>query len=813
MKPLADDDDHNSTPAVPTPGGLSTSMPNSQALDVLPFKPASAGGDALRSIDSTTTLTPLGAAGPASGGNANLPPLSLTYPPPDGLASFDRDNVRASPSRYPPLRVGSVSSEVLYLLILTMCFTGLQFTWSVEMAYGTPYLLSLGLPKSLMSLVWLAGPLSGLIMQPLVGAWSDRCTSRYGRRRPFLVVASGVVAVCFIMLAWAASITRPFFRSESVHQSATIWVAVVAIYSLDFAVNVIQACCRALLVDVLPPSKQEQGTAWASRMTGIGNVLGYLTGYTDLVKLLPFLGHTQLQTLSLVAITVLFITVGATCYFIHEEPTCHADHPSTSPWKTMKDIALSARNLPYLIRLVCHVQFFSWVGWFPFLFYSTTYIASIYAQEHNLPSVVPDRTAPAVQPTPSGGTIARRGEVARKLLFRREGSGGAVDPVGASARAGSYALLIYAIVSLLISWLLPFAVTPSSDLITSSYPSRFGPIGGVPLSFMTRLRRRLLALGRGLVSFQLTLPRIWTFSHLVFALAMLSTLFITSTAQATWMVAISGFCWSVAMWAPFSLIGEYISQHQRETDGCETAEGAVGGGLSGRYEPEASELRALNLSPPPMPIDPHMHFGRGSQDRRSLDSLRSRSTSMNPSESGARTRSFLHVHDAAATAGGGRLSSDHRVAVAFGGDYDQSDDDNGAGHGTEHAGAATQHTHPRSTARHPVAGGPFDSASQAADDALAADQQQHRASHKLTSGIILGIHNMYVVLPQFLISFVSSILFAIIEARHSANAEASGPQVTPGHDGNAEAIAWILRIGGVSSLVAAYLSLKITRIK
>jgi solute carrier family 45 protein 1/2/4 len=52
---------------------------------------------------------------------------------------------------------------------ITVGFAGLQVMWSIEMAYASPYLISLGLTKSLMALVFVAGPLSGLIMQPLIG--------------------------------------------------------------------------------------------------------------------------------------------------------------------------------------------------------------------------------------------------------------------------------------------------------------------------------------------------------------------------------------------------------------------------------------------------------------------------------------------------------------------------------------------------------------------------------------------------------------------------------------------------------------------
>lgn len=109
------------------------------------------------------------------------------------------------------------------------------FIGSVEMAYGTPYLLSLGLSKSHMSLVWIAGPLSGkaqakwidcmgwftnynvgLIMQPIAGAFSDKCTSRWGRRRPYLVVGSVMVIASLLVIGWTREITALFVDDSDI---------------------------------------------------------------------------------------------------------------------------------------------------------------------------------------------------------------------------------------------------------------------------------------------------------------------------------------------------------------------------------------------------------------------------------------------------------------------------------------------------------------------------------------------------------------------------------------------------------------------
>lgn len=76
-------------------------------------------------------------------------------------------------------------------------------TATPQMTYCNPYLLSLGMPKSKLSLVWIAGPLSGLVMQPIIGTLSDKSTSKYGRRRPYMMAGSLAVATCYLILGWS----------------------------------------------------------------------------------------------------------------------------------------------------------------------------------------------------------------------------------------------------------------------------------------------------------------------------------------------------------------------------------------------------------------------------------------------------------------------------------------------------------------------------------------------------------------------------------------------------------------------------------
>lgn len=156
---------------------------------------------------------------------------------------------------------------IFNMISLTISLCALQVVWSFEMGYGSPMLLSMGLSKSLLTLVWLAGPLSGLIVQPLMGRWSDQCQSLVGRRRPFL--SWGSVAVC-ASLFWIA-----FMPGLMKEWWIRVALCVLGFYLLDFSINVVQTACRALIVDQVSVDGQQAASAWASFMIGLGNIIGY----------------------------------------------------------------------------------------------------------------------------------------------------------------------------------------------------------------------------------------------------------------------------------------------------------------------------------------------------------------------------------------------------------------------------------------------------------------------------------------------------------------------------------------------------------
>lgn len=135
------------------------------------------------------------------------------------------------------------------LLRVTSIAGGIQFGWALQLSLLTPYVQELGIPHAWASVIWLCGPLSGLIVQPLVGHMSDRCTSRFGRRRPFIATGAALIVFSVLIIGHSADIGWLLGDREN-HRQRAIAVFVFGFWILDVANNMTQGPCRALLADL-----------------------------------------------------------------------------------------------------------------------------------------------------------------------------------------------------------------------------------------------------------------------------------------------------------------------------------------------------------------------------------------------------------------------------------------------------------------------------------------------------------------------------------------------------------------------------------
>ncbi|KFY19004.1 hypothetical protein V493_08203 [Pseudogymnoascus sp. VKM F-4281 (FW-2241)] len=383
------------------------------------------------------------------------------------------------------------STESMRMALLTISLIGIQFTWGVEMTYCTPYLLALGLTKSRTSLVWIAGPLSGLIMQPIVGVIADQSKSKFGRRRPFMVIASIIVSMSFIAMAWAKELVGLFVTNEERAKTWTIVVAVFSIYAVDFAINAIQSCGRSLIVDTLPIPKQQLGSAWASRMVAVGHLVGYAAGTIDLVSIFgKGMGDTQLKKLVLIASFILMFTVGVSCWAVTERVLISgkASDATTSGIKVVRKIIKTIMHLPPRIQAICWAQFWAWIGWFPFLFYGSTWVGETYFR-YDAPVDV------------------KQSE----------------DALGDVGRIGSMALVVFSMVTFAGAFLMPFFVrSPEEDNFTPRPPSSIAKV----VKLVTKHKPDLLTA--------------WFIGHFMFAGAMILAPLASSFRFATALVAFCG---------------------------------------------------------------------------------------------------------------------------------------------------------------------------------------------------------------------------------------------------------------------------------
>ena len=136
-------------------------------------------------------------------------------------------------------------------------FLGIQFGWGLQMANMSAIYEYLGARADQIPILWLAAPLTGLVVQPIIGHMSDRTWNRLGRRRPYFLAGA--------LLASGALILMP--------QSSALWMAAGLLWILDASINISMEPFRAFVADLLPEEQRTRGFAMQSLFIGLGAVI------------------------------------------------------------------------------------------------------------------------------------------------------------------------------------------------------------------------------------------------------------------------------------------------------------------------------------------------------------------------------------------------------------------------------------------------------------------------------------------------------------------------------------------------------------
>lgn len=139
-------------------------------------------------------------------------------------------------------------------------FLGIQFGWGLQLANFSRILQTLGAEESSLAILWVAAPVTGLIVQPIIGHVSDRTWGRLGRRRPYFLVGAILASISLVLMP----------------NSAALWMAAGLLWILDASINVSMEPFRAFVGDMLPSEQRTKGFAMQSFFIGTGSVVASL---------------------------------------------------------------------------------------------------------------------------------------------------------------------------------------------------------------------------------------------------------------------------------------------------------------------------------------------------------------------------------------------------------------------------------------------------------------------------------------------------------------------------------------------------------
>ncbi len=250
-------------------------------------------------------------------------------------------------------------------------FLGIQVGWGMQMGNMSAIYEYLGAEPDQIPILWLAAPMTGLIVQPIIGYMSDRTWGRWGRRKPYFTVGA--------ILATLALIAMP-------HASA-IWMAAGLLWILDASINISMEPFRAFVGDLLPESQINRGYTMQSMFIGIGNVLAAVLP-SVIIRVMG--EEAQQATHGVPPYLVAVFTVGAFCYLaavLYTVATTKEYPPADMEaferekaetagfFRGIEEVFSNIINMPKTMRQVALVQFFTWPGLFLMWFYFTPAVA------------------------------------------------------------------------------------------------------------------------------------------------------------------------------------------------------------------------------------------------------------------------------------------------------------------------------------------------------------------------------------------------------------------------------------------------------
>jgi len=244
-------------------------------------------------------------------------------------------------------------------------FFGIQFGWGLQMANTSAIFERLGANPHQIPILWLAAPLTGLIVQPIIGNLSDNTWGWLGRRRPYFLVGAILSSLALVLMP----------------NSSSLWMAAGLLWLLDTSVNITMEPFRAFVGDLLPANQRTKGFAMQSLLIGLGSVIAAILPWllTHWFKLGDLTGRGEIPLvikLSFYSGAAVFLgTVLWTVLSTEEKPPKdmaafeRQQERRLGVGATLREISDAIRHMPPTMRQLAWVQGFSWLGMYCMFLY------------------------------------------------------------------------------------------------------------------------------------------------------------------------------------------------------------------------------------------------------------------------------------------------------------------------------------------------------------------------------------------------------------------------------------------------------------
>lgn len=254
--------------------------------------------------------------------------------------------------------------SIWQLINMSVGFFGIQHGFSIQFARMSSIYEKLGATPDQIPFLWLAAPMTGLIIQPIIGYMSDRTWTFMGRRRPYFLIGAILASIALFIMP----------------NSSTLWMAAGMLWILDASINISMEPFRAFVADKLPAKQIPTGYAMQTIMIGIGGALGFWIASRDWLTIFPSLSnyvassvHMQFYICGAMFFLAVLYTVLTSKEYPPEDMEAFKKHKQET--KGIKNWAKETYNcifkMPPAMKRLATVQFFTWMGLFCFwMFYS-----------------------------------------------------------------------------------------------------------------------------------------------------------------------------------------------------------------------------------------------------------------------------------------------------------------------------------------------------------------------------------------------------------------------------------------------------------